>query len=54
MKRKTKKRATSGKSANTNRVTMISRKAKEIRRKGEPWTDSIKRASKVLKKQGRL
>ena len=50
MKRKT----TAGNSANTRRVTMISRKAKEIRKKGEPWTASIQRASKLLKKQGRL
>lgn len=53
MKRKTKKSGTV-RSESTIRVTMISQKAKEIRKKGEPWTDSIKRASKLLKKQGRL
>ncbi|WP_282088267.1 hypothetical protein [Aquimarina algiphila] len=55
MKRKTKRRkSTSGKSANTRRVTMISRKAKQIRKKGEQWINTIKRASKLLKKEGKL
>ena len=54
MKRTTKKRTSSSKSANKNRVTMISRKAKEIRKQGEPWTNTIKRATKLLKNQGRL
>lgn len=30
-------------------VQQISRRAKKIRRNGEPWTDAIKRASKQLK-----
>lgn len=31
-------------------VSMIAKKAKEIQKKDEKWTDAIKRASKVLTK----
>ena len=44
----------SGKRANTQRVTMISRRAKKIRKKNEVWTNAIKRATKELKKEGKL
>ncbi|MEW7281328.1 hypothetical protein ABW636_22295 [Aquimarina sp. 2201CG1-2-11] len=54
MKLNTKRKSTTGTSANTRRVTMISRKAKLIRKKNEPWTNTIKRATKLLKKEGRL
>lgn len=53
MKRKTKKKATST-SAGTKRVTLISRRAKAIRKKGEAWISAIKRASNLLKKEGKL
>ncbi|MGB5931021.1 MAG: hypothetical protein WBH03_22760 [Cyclobacteriaceae bacterium] len=54
-KQKTSKRkSTSGKSANTQRVTMISRHAKRTRKKGEAWTKAIQRASRELKKEGKL
>lgn len=49
-----KKRSTSGKAANTKRVTMISRHAKRTRKNGEAWTNAIKRATKELKKEGKL
>lgn len=32
-----------------NTVAHISKRAKQIRKKGEKWTDAIKRASKELK-----
>ncbi len=55
MKLKIKRRkSTSGKTANAKRMRMISSKAKKIRKKGEKWTTAIKRASKILKKEGRL
>lgn len=31
-------------------VAKIAKKAKSIRKKGEKWTDAIKRAAKMLKK----
>ena len=54
--RKTKNRrgSTSAKRANTQRVTMISRRAKKIRKKNEVWTNAIKRATKELKKERKL
>jgi hypothetical protein len=48
------KRSSSGKAANTQRVTMISRHAKRTRKKGEAWTKAIKRASQELKRAGKL
>jgi hypothetical protein len=56
---KSKKRAacktsSGGKKANTTRVTMISRRAKQIRGTNEAWTKAIQRASKELKKEGKL
>lgn len=53
--RKTKKRGSnSAKRANTQRVTMISRKAKKIRKKNEKWVNAIKRATKELKREKKL
>lgn len=53
MKRKTgRRKSTSGKIGNAKRMTLISRKGKQIRKKGEIWTNAIKRASKLLKKKG--
>ncbi|KAA1244543.1 RadC family protein [Aquimarina sp. RZ0] len=52
MKQSTAKRK--GKSKNTNRVTLISKRAKQIRGKGEKWTNAIKRATLELKKEGAL
>ena len=49
-----KRRTPKGKTANTKRVTMISRKAKQIRKRGEVWTNAIKRASTQLKREGKL
>ena len=49
-----KQKATSGKRANTQRVTLISRQAKKIRKKNEAWTKAIQRASRELKKEGKL
>jgi len=34
----------------SNKIADIARKAKEIRKKNEKWTDAIKRASKIVKK----
>jgi hypothetical protein len=38
------------------KIKMISSKAKEIwkKEKGEKWTDAIKRASTLLKKEGKI
>lgn len=49
-----KRKSTSSQQANTKRVTKISRRAKKIRKKGEGWTDAIKRATKQLKREGKL
>ncbi|GAA5036689.1 hypothetical protein GCM10011506_29920 [Marivirga lumbricoides] len=54
MKYKRKSKSTSGKSANTQRVTIISRHAKRTRKAGEAWTKAIQRATKELKKEGKL
>jgi len=54
MRRTKKRKSTSGKKANTQRVTMISRHAKRTRKRGEAWTTAIKRATKELKKKGKL
>ncbi|MEM9388829.1 MAG: hypothetical protein AAGA02_00060 [Bacteroidota bacterium] len=54
MRYKKKSKSTAGKRANTNRVTMISRRAKKIRKKNEAWTKAIQRATKELKKEGKL
>jgi hypothetical protein len=41
--------------AKTNKITLISARAKKIYKKGaEKWTDAISRASKELKKEGKL
>ena len=48
------KNSSGGKKANTARVTMISRRAKQIRKTNEDWTKAIQRASKELKKEGKL
>lgn len=53
-KKKTRKRQSSGKAANTQRVTMISRHAKRTRKRGEAWTKAIQRATRELKKSGKL
>jgi hypothetical protein len=37
-----------------NTIKKIATKAKEIRKKNEVWTDAIKRATKVLKKEGKI
>lgn len=44
------------KKANTNRMSMISSRAKEIRAKKPTmkWTDAIAKASTELKKEGKL
>jgi hypothetical protein len=49
-----KRRSSSGKAANTQRVTMISRHAKRTRKRGEAWTAAIRRATRELKKSGKL
>ena len=51
---KKKRKSTAGKQANTSRVTMISHRAKKIRKKNEAWTRAIQRATKELKKEGKL
>ena len=48
------KKPSGGIKANTARVTMISRRAKQIRKTNEDWTKAIQRASKELKKEGKL
>ena len=48
------KNPSGGKKANTARVSMISRRAKQIRKTNEAWTKAIERASKELKKEGKL
>lgn len=53
-KKARKRQSSSGKAANTQRVTMISRHAKRTRKKGEAWTKAIQRASRELKKSGKL
>lgn len=53
-KKTRKKRSSSGKAANTQRVTMISRHAKRTRKQGEAWTTAIRRAARELKKSGKL
>lgn len=53
-KKETKRKATTGKAANTQRVTMISRHAKRTRKKGEAWTRAIQRATRELKREGKL
>jgi hypothetical protein len=52
--RTTCKNSSGGKKANTARVTMISRRAKQIRKSNEDWTKAIQRASGELKKEGKL
>lgn len=47
-------KSTPAKAANKNRMTLISSKAKEIRKNGEEWKMAIKRASDQLKKEGKL
>jgi hypothetical protein len=44
------------KSANTNRMKLISSRAKEIYATGKvkKWTDAIKKASTELKKEGKI
>lgn len=37
--------------AKQSAVQVISKKAKEIRKKDEKWTDAVKRASKLIKKE---
>jgi hypothetical protein len=39
----------------TSKITLISSRAKQIWKKGsEKWTDAISRASKELKKEGKI
>ena len=52
--RKTKRTPSKGKAANARRMTMISSRAKKIRKGGEVWTNAIKRASTQLKREGKL
>jgi hypothetical protein len=41
--------------AKTNKISLISARAKKIWKKGsEKWTDAISRASKELKKEGKI
>jgi hypothetical protein len=41
--------------AKTNKISLISARAKKILKKGsEKWTDAISRASKELKKEGKI
>ncbi|MBP2831280.1 hypothetical protein J8281_03690 [Aquimarina sp. U1-2] len=54
MRYKKKGKSTPGKKANTQRVTLISRRAKKTRKKDEPWTKAIQRATKELKREGKL
>ena len=54
MQYRKKRKSNSGKQANTQRVTLISRRAKKIRKKNEAWTKAIQRASRELKKEGKL
>ena len=54
MQYRKKRKATSGKQANTQRVTLISRRAKKIRKRNEVWTKAIQRATRELKKEGKL
>ena len=51
-----KKKAAAPKKANTNRMTIISSRAKEIYATGKvkKWTDAIKKASAELKKEGKI
>ena len=47
--------ATSKKSAGQNKITLISARAKQIYKKGkEQWSNAISRATKELKKEGKL
>lgn len=48
--------AKSVKKTNTNRMTIISTRAKEIREKSpkKDWTDCVKAAAKALKKEGKI
>lgn len=50
------KKKSSGKSANTNRMKLISSRAKEIYTSGKvkKWTDAIKKASQELSKEGKI
>lgn len=48
------KNPSGAKKVNTARVTMISRRAKQIRKTNEDWTKAIQRASIELKKEGKL
>ena len=52
--KKTKRTPSNGKTANARRMTMISSRAKKIRKRGEVWTNAIKRASSELKREGKL
>ena len=52
--RQTRRTPSKGKTANTKRMTMISGRAKKIRKRGEVWTNAIKRASTQLKREGKL
>ena len=54
MKRKRKTKSTAGKRANTRRVTLISHRAKKIRKKNEPWIKAIQRATKELDREGKI
>lgn len=48
--------AKAAKSKQGDKLKMISTKAKEIwkKEKGEKWTDAIKKASAMLKKEGKI
>lgn len=35
-------------------VSMISKRAKDIRKNGEKWTAAIKRATSILKSEGKI
>jgi hypothetical protein len=49
MKKKTVKRKVTKKRTVTSKVAQISKHAKKTRKKGEKWTNAIKRAAKELK-----
>ena len=52
--RKKRRTPCKGKTANAKRMTLISGRAKKIRKRGEVWTNAIKRASAQLKREGKL
>ena len=53
-KKTTKRKSTSGKTANTKRVALISRHAKRTRKTGEACMKAIQRVTRELKREGKL